>query len=110
MANGMNAPGAATSPAKVPGLRRTVSAGLTHLRHHPMAGHDTSGHHAQQKLVVPAAGPDGGKTGISPSESCSRALALRAPSQSAAGRFTEPACGIVPVPRQRGQDDRTPVR
>jgi len=77
MANGMNAPGAATSPAKVPGLRRTVSAGLTHLRHHPMAGHDTSGHHAQQKLVVPAAGPDGGKTGISPSESCSRALALR---------------------------------
>jgi hypothetical protein len=101
MAGGMNAAGAATSPARSPDpayrLRRAQ-----HLRHHPMGGHGASGHHAKQKLVVLAAGPAGGKTGIPPSESCSRALPLRAPSQPAAGRFTGPACGIMPVPRQRG--------
>ena len=49
-----------------------------------MGGQDASADHTQHRLVVLAARLGRtGKTGISPSEACSRALALHAPAQPA---------------------------
>jgi hypothetical protein len=47
-----------------------------------------------------------GKTGMLPTETCSRALALHAPIPPGRSRFTGTACEHRPVPRQRRQDRR----
>jgi hypothetical protein len=87
-------------------LRRTVPPGS------PIWG-TAHGRTGRQRRSCPAAARRArrwpgrrGKTGISPSQACSRALALHAPGQPGRSRFTGPACEHRASPTPPEADDR----
>jgi hypothetical protein len=87
-------------------LLRAVCAGLAHLRRRPWADRTRRRSCPAQARRARRWAGRRGRTDISPSEACSRALALRAQSAGRLAGSPEWHASIVPVPRQRRQDDR----
>ena len=106
VASGLNAAGAAASPARssgpaVPSRPGSRICGTAHGR----TGRRRRSCPAEDRRARRRAGLSG-KTGMLPTETRSRALALHAPIQPGRSRFTGTACERRPVPRQHRQDRR----
>lgn len=106
VASGLNAAGAAASPARSPGSAVPSRPGSRICgTAHGRTGRRRRSCPAEARRARRRAGRSG-KTGMLPTETCSRALALHAPIQPGRSRFTGTACERRPVPRQRRQDRR----
>lgn len=106
VASGLNAAGAAASPARSPGPAVPSRPGSRICgTAHGRTGRRRRSCPAEARRARRRAGRSG-KTGMLPTETCSRALALHAPIPPGRSRFTGTACERRPVPRQRRQDRR----